>query len=362
MRKISIIISLVVLLFSYKGMQAQGCMGAGDETIKVIGFVQPQYNFEFQGEDAQGESIDNNNSFLFNRARLGVTGNIPYDISYYAIAEFSPTLGGPYMLDVFVTYTGLGSWASFTLGQFKPPFGLELLTPCHQLYTVDRSRVVNELASPFRDMGLMLFGGSGDRPLFGHETQDAIKYYFAVMNGVGINKLDDNAAKDYIARLEIQPVKFLRLGGSFKYGKQKPAQADLDEDQRTRYGADLQLMFGEFLLQSEYIYGYDQGSTLEGGGCGQDPTLILGDFKKNGFYAQAMYMTPWRIQPVLKYEYYDPDYEADKDNNISTFTVGLNYFLNDWTRVQINYRMNDNENPTKYYGSQVYVQVQAVIP
>ena len=47
-------------------------------------------------------------------------------------------------------------------------------------------------------------------------------------------------------------------------------------------------------------------------------------------------MTDWYIQPVVKYESYDPD--TDSDNDIETvITFGVNYFFNDWTRLQLNY-------------------------
>ena len=49
-----------------------------------------------------------------------------------------------------------------------------------------------------------------------------------------------------------------------------------------------------------------------------------------------MYMTPWNIQPIVKYESYDPNTDGDNDvEDIITF--GVNYFFNDWTRLQLNY-------------------------
>ncbi len=134
-------------------VNAQGCMEASsDDGVAIIGYLQPQYEYGFYGDDADGNNL-NTSSFMFNRARLGVTGQVPYDFSYYALAEFSPTKGGPYLLDFFITYSGLGPWAKISVGQFKQPFGLELGTPCQALHTINRSLVVNELASPFRDLG-----------------------------------------------------------------------------------------------------------------------------------------------------------------------------------------------------------------
>ena len=55
---------------------AQGCEASAgdDEALKVFGFLQSEYDYQFTDK---GES-----SFGFRRARLGVTGNIPYDFSY----------------------------------------------------------------------------------------------------------------------------------------------------------------------------------------------------------------------------------------------------------------------------------------
>ena len=62
-----------------------------------------------------------------------------------------------------------------------------------------------------------------------------------------------------------------------------------------------------------------------------------GSINRSGYWAQAMYMfEDWMIQPVVKYESYDPN--TDEENDIeSIITFGVNYFFNDWTRLQLNY-------------------------
>jgi len=60
------------------------------------------------------------------------------------------------------------------------------------------------------------------------------------------------------------------------------------------------------------------------------------ELERSGFWAQALYMTPWNIQPVVKYESFDPDIDTDNDAE-SIITFGFNYFFNDWTRLQLNY-------------------------
>ncbi|MBT3755776.1 MAG: hypothetical protein HOG24_05800, partial [Candidatus Cloacimonetes bacterium] len=91
---------------------AQGCMEASsDEGVNVVGYLQSQFEYQFNEED-------NENSFTFNRARMGLVGNIPYDFSYYIMFEFSQFQNGPYLLDGFITYSRLAPWASISMGQF----------------------------------------------------------------------------------------------------------------------------------------------------------------------------------------------------------------------------------------------------
>ena len=69
--------------------------------------------------------------------------------------------------------------------------------------------------------------------------------------------------------------------------------------------------------------------------------MVLGSIKRAGFWAQAMYMTPWNLQPIVKFEQFDPDTDQDSiSGDLSlhiTITYGFNYFINDWTRLQVNY-------------------------
>jgi phosphate-selective porin len=345
MKKIILIILISLIGLPNIGF-SQGCMGSDSEDgVKVVGYIQGQYEYQFLGEDVEPiRGLNSNNSFYFNRARLGVVGNIPYDFSYYVMAELSPTKHGPYLLDAFIAYKRFDPYLTVSLGQFKSPFGLELTTPCQSLHVVDRSRFVGELASPYRDLGIMFLGSTGE--LFG--KKDLISYRFAITNGTGMNKMDDNEYKDYIGRIIISPLEWLHIGASYKYGKQKPVKADMDPDERTRWGVDLSLEKANVIFQTEYIQGLDKGSSLVGGGCGSTPTIVLGDFKRNGYMAQLLYMTPWNIQPVVKFESYDPnikigdgnpddtehEYDYDKQQD---FIFGFNYFFNEWTRLQANY-------------------------
>ncbi len=360
----------LVLAFGFSYFAAgQGCDEPTSDGINIIGYIQPEWRYGFYNDPDNG--IEDENSFYFRRARLGVTGKIPYDFSYYAVAELSPFLGGPYLLDAFVTWERFGPYFKVSMGQFKSQFGLELVTPCFALHTIERSKFVNELAHPFRDLGILLSGSTGDLEIIGLKNTKIIQYSLGITNGTGLNKWDNNQYKDVTARMVLAPWEFIAVGGSYRYGKQKnPDDLITEPDIRRRWGMDIALHFFNFIVEGEYINGYDKGSKTVGGGCGEDPEVIPGTFNSDGYAVMALYTTPWKLQPLIKYETYDPDKdlaeEAPAGYRESTITFGLNWFPNDWSRVQINYRYNTESSSSsdasmynEYPNDMLMVQVQA---
>jgi phosphate-selective porin len=361
------VVSIITLFFPVL-LYSQGCMTPSSSSggPQIIGYFQPEYNYTWLGDDANGENKDKSD-FYFRRARLGITGNIPYDFSYYVLAELNNFNKGAYLLDAFVSYNRYKPYFVASMGQFKVPFGLELSTPCHSLHTIDRSRVVNELASPFRDMGIFFTGGTGQKKFFGLEKENLITYSLAITNGTGMNVIDNNASKDIIGRLVLAPFDWISFGSSYHTGKQKNPDVTVTKpDVKSRWGMDLELKKWNFTLQTEYIDGTDEGSKSIGGGCGGTPTVIPGTFYSNGYYMQLLYMTKWKVQPVLKYESYDPDTKVDDTNGSSyrhnTITGGVNIFPNDWTRIQINYlhntELSNSVNKNEIENDGLYMQIQ----
>lgn len=349
MKKIIQLISLLTIIgiFGPRPVFSQGCVESSSEDgPQLVGYIQPEFGYYLYGDDANGNAVKPS-SFYFRRARVGVVGSIPYDVSYYIMAEFSPIYTGyPFLLDAYVSWAPVGKYVKFSFGQFKSPYGMELATPCFALYTINRSLSSEQLAGPYRELQFMILGAVGNE-------RDVFTYKVSIMNGTGINKMDaydvdgGNNQKDLAARLTVAPWEFLEIGGGFRYGLWGKKDADGDSKSRTRYGGDLTFEKWNFRLQGEVLFGTDEGEIAGGGGCGGKATAATYEtFSKMGYMVQAMYMTPIRLEPVLKYEFYDPDgtdykfFGTTQNYTQSTFTVGLNYFLNDWTRIQVNYMYN----------------------
>ena len=325
---IYIAITICILLLSGNAF-AQGCEGdlpVGNDSLKapavtIFGYIQPEYDYNFT--DA------GDNTFKFKRARIGARGLVYKDFSYYFMLEASPFVGSTgdaYLMDAFVSYTKY-NWAKVSVGTFKQPFSLDVATPCHSLTTIDRSIVADQLVAPQRDFGLMILGGN---------NYTKFNYWVAVMNGRGLQVKDDNTKKDVIARATYKLTNYLTVGGSFRYGYPIPNN---EEDTRTTYGAEILMQLDKLAIQAEYIY--DEGAYFSGasGGCGATP-VALGE-RRDGAYLMASYSVNEKIQPVFKYEFFDPNLDLKDDGSyMERMTIGANYFFNDKVRFQLNYQAN----------------------
>ena len=75
------------------------------------------------------------------------------------------------------------------------------------------------------------------------EGRYLLDYYVQLLDGAGINTLDNNQSKDIDARLVLHPLRFLSLGGSYYDGFDRFTGTPTKDQLRTRWGleADLEL-------------------------------------------------------------------------------------------------------------------------
>ena len=324
---ISIFIVLMISMLMSQ-VQAQGCDAEDPNDsiapakIKIFGFIQPEYNYTL--------SDPAESTFKFRRARIGVRGRVFEDWTYYFMLETSPFIGGvgsAYLMDAFVTWDK-HNWARISVGSYKQPFGLEVQTACNALMTIDRAIVSDQLVVPQRDYGISIWGGN---------VNTRLNYSFAIMNGSGLNKVDNNNKKDLIGRVTYKLFDFMTIGGSYRYGFPK---LNNNEDSRTTYGGEVLFDINNLHIQGEYIH--DEGAFDPGAdtGCGSEP-LALGN-ERDGAYGMIWYDTKWNLQPVFKYEFFDQDLDL-KDvpyRYSERMTIGLNYYFNKAIRLQVNYQAN----------------------
>jgi phosphate-selective porin OprO and OprP len=295
-----------------------------------------------------------NNGFNVPRARLDFQGDFSAKWNYRLLIDFvgssgtngtAPTGGtlvAPALMDAFISYKPF-NFLKITVGQFLLPFSQENLTADRFLETIDRSQVTSALVARKgdvsnglvdsignqngRDIGLMVNGS-----FIKIENHYMADLYFAVVNGAGINTLDNNPYKDIVGRLVLHPFKILDIGASYYNGFDKFTSSPTVSQERIRWGTEFALNYDQLSVKGEWMQGKE------------------GDVERTvhqGWYLQGSYfLWPKHLQGVFRYDTYDPNLAKDKVQEMYTYYVfGLNYFFNVWTKIQMDYSYR-TENPS----------------
>jgi phosphate-selective porin len=304
--------------------------------LQLSGYTQVRYqSFQLKGK-ADG--------FDIRRARLDFQGDFTSKWSYRLLIDFvgnsgangSAATGGalvsPLLLDAYIAYKPW-DFLQITAGQFTIPFSLENLIQDRLLETADRSQVVSALVARKgdgsnnlvdsignqngRDLGIKLSGSVipvGDSHF--------LDYYFAVLDGAGIDVTDNNDFKDFDARLVFHPIKALSIGTNYYNGYDRFTSSPTKNQNRIRWGGDVLLDLDRFTARAEWLKGEDGNS---------NPTI------HEGWYAQGSYfVVPKLFQFVFRYDTYNPN--TDKKLASNTYYVfGTNFYFNSWTKLQVNY-------------------------
>jgi hypothetical protein len=226
-------------------------------------------------------------------------------------------------------------------GQFKHSFTMENPLSPTQLELIDvYSQAVLYLAGegpdPLngvnygRDQGLMVYGD-----LF----NDFVHYELALMSGQGINRKDANNQKDFIAKLELRPIKGLRLVGSGYLGTGNavnektvgwnPTIKAGENYRRDRVSAGAEYKFGSYAegeykearpisLRAELLMGKDGSVTSQGG------------------YLTACVPLKSGIDLIASGDYYDRNKSVSGWKQLN-MTGGFQYWFYKKCRLQLQY-------------------------
>jgi phosphate-selective porin OprO and OprP len=149
-----------------------------------------------------GVLSDKSDTFLIRRMRPSMDGTLFGLADYRFVPDFAG--GQAAVFDAYVDIHPVG-WARLRVGKFKPPIGLERLQQDPNLALPERA--LTQALTPARDVGVSLWG----------ETPcGLLTYNLGIFNGAsdGANSdLDSNHAKDFAARILIQPLRRESLKG-----------------------------------------------------------------------------------------------------------------------------------------------------
>jgi hypothetical protein len=296
---------------------------------------------------------DARNNFFVRYARLYFNGSVGDKSGFRIMLDGAPT--SSLLREYFVWYD-LAPSTRLTAGRYLTQFGDELWrNPFDDVPTTDYSLLTGFIHSPTsRTTGLMLSGKytstlPAGRPL-------VAGYAVTVGNGTetGVPYLDTNRGKDIIARAWVSPmVPGFSFGGSTQWGTTKTGG---DTKRHDRWAAEMDykpaagVMKGTF-VRFEYMWQrkfFTTGYTnpfVNGG-----PTTTAGYNRyvlSSGWYLTTAYtvrgMTGnlgWfnGFEPVARYEQMRED-ERRQGTNRARTTVGMNYWLNNYSKLLLQYEM-----------------------
>lgn len=214
----------------------------------------------------------------------------------------------------------MSNYADLTVGQFKIPISYEGYNSASKLLFPERA-ISSRHFGDQRDLGIKI-----DKKLGKH-----FYYQIAVFNGEGQNKLDSNAQKDGALRFEVYPVEGIMIGVAGYSGLHNRDSTSTTKD---RVEADLKIDIANFIVQAEYIHGWD-GPTSKA------------RLESAGAYALIGYTIAEKVQPLFRIGVFDsnvrtdlkPQPPADGSNTtplggpgflkdeVTTYELGLSYFL-----------------------------------
>jgi phosphate-selective porin OprO/OprP len=301
----------------------------------------------------------------FRRARLYMSGQIQERYDFKMQYDFAK--GDAAFKDVNFGIKGLPVLGNLRVGQFKEPFSLEEHASSNDIPVIERANL-NSLV-PSRSAGLMIYNNYADQRITG-----AVGLFRGNDDKWGNYEGDGYAAT---ARLTGLPIKsengsqLIHLGVAYSHRDDESATYKFssdhsfapstkhkisDVDDTSLIGLEAALMLGSFTLQSEWAEADIDavaGGSLEGYYV-QASYILTGETRSYDSSAGAFKgvspgskfldnggLGAW--EATLRYSNLDYTELADGDE-VDSFTVGLNWYLNKNVRALFNYTNADLEN------------------
>ncbi|MBI4115631.1 MAG: hypothetical protein HY447_03545 [Candidatus Omnitrophica bacterium] len=296
-------------------------VNVGAEKLTMGGLLQGWYTYAREQDDMA----------RVRRTELKFAGEITKDLKWTVMIDpvqvREDNTRRSILQDAYFTF-GYIPKHKIDIGQFKIPVSEEGLRSSAKLDTIERA-FISRTFGDHRDIGAMLTG-----------DWDFIMYQGGIFNGEEQNRLDVNDKKDYAWRVVLRPFRFkglenevlkdLELGMSQYYRDSNDSTVFTE---KRRFGYEARWEYDRYSLKGEAAFGQTAASPIW------------------GWYGQAgYYLIPKKLQGILKVDSFEQN-ERAPDDRANDFTLGLNYFLDDYhAKFQLNYvlrqgqdDLNDNQ-------------------
>ncbi|MCA9036585.1 MAG: porin [Planctomycetaceae bacterium] len=346
-------------------------------TTKVTGFFQADAGWFHQDANslAMPQIGDVQDDRGFRRARLAATGKVADNVSYMLEMDFAFN-GRPSFMDVWMDISSVPLFGNVRIGQWRQPFGLDELTSVKELTFLERPLMFG--MAPFRQTGIGFHDTSSDQNItwagsaFGTNTDPwgnsvGDRGYGGAARVTAV--LLEDSSQDFLIHggldyawlatpnSQIQYRNVPEYGGPLAVPGSVPFFVDtgmLAAENANLFNAELAATSGSWHAQSELRYSI---VNTNGSGSAVFPA----------FYAQTGYVltrehrpynkaagTLARIKPnhpvgakcgggvgawelAFRYSMLDLNDGAINGGEITNLTYGVNWYLNNFTKLQFNY-------------------------
>lgn len=340
--------------------------------VRLTGFFQADVGWVHQDAGNMAAVGDVQDGADFRRARLAATGNVADNVGYMLELDFAFP-GRPNFMDVWGEVHNLDFLQNVRFGQYRQPFGLDGLTSVKELTFLERSLPFAFL--PFRQIGVMAHGVSEQEDMtwwfsgfraqtdaFGSNVGDSGYGLATRLTGV---VMDDGAGSVVHvggAYSLINPT-----SGAVEYRNQPeffvsdsifgttPFFVDtlaVPTDHVNLFAGELAATSGPWHAQGEVIYAFvdrmaASKATFSGASI-QTGYILTGEHRpydrKNGVLGRIVPHEnfgsdggcgAWEI--AGRWSYLDLNDGGTNGGQLNDLTAGLNWYLNGYTKLQLNY-------------------------
>ncbi|GEM_PF-578539 len=371
-------------------------------TVRLTGFFQADAAWFHQdannrltignGVPANGDIQDGAD---FRRARLAAVGKVWDNVNYMLEMDFAFP-GRPSFMDLWMDIDNAIGSNSLRIGQFRQPFGMDGQTSVKDMTFLERGLPFAFL--PFRQIGAMTYGHTQDEQMtwafsgfrypvdqFGGNVGDNGGYGMAArVTALLVDSCDDsrlmhvgggysflNPANDAV-QYRNQPEFFVGENGAGVVPPGVPAQVPvfvdtgaIPTDNINLFNAELAMSSGSFHAQSEIFYATVQQKggprVTYPGAYAQAGYILTGETRaynrKAGVFGRikpkrsvGSECGPGAWEVAGRWSYLDlsdsKSLGTGPGGRLNNITGGLNWYLNPYTKLQLNYIHAFLDNPT----------------
>jgi len=137
-------------------------LGEGDEaefpSVRLTGFFHSDAGWIHQDAVNRETLGDIQDGWAFRRARLAAAGNVSEDVGFIVELDFAQSQ--PWFVDVWMDFQNVGNFMNLRIGRYRQPFGMNELTSIRELPFLERPLLF--ALAPFRQTGIMAYGNDDE--------------------------------------------------------------------------------------------------------------------------------------------------------------------------------------------------------